>query len=120
MRLTAKRRAAFPYGDLDGFTRIGPRNWYQLTTCTCADAPEGPHGALEAHLTADGEWCAGGLTFAGHDPGKRHTDEGWAPGPTWQLVAVEPLHIEPSVKCTDCGMHGWIRGDRWEPAGDST
>lgn len=117
MRLTAKRRESFPFGDIDGFTRISDRNWYVLLDCECKGADgTWPHGAIEAHLTDAGRWCGGMLTFAGHDPGKRHTAEGWVPGPTWDLHSVEPLHIEPSVECTDCGMHGWIRDDVWVQA----
>ena len=33
------------------------------------------------------------------------------------LVAVEPLHLEPSVYWPDCcGLHGWIRNGQWVPA----
>ncbi len=53
-------------------------------------------------------WC-GGSVF-------------WAAGEhrvTWELHSRDPLHIEPSVRCThdqDSGLvHGWIRGGRWEP-----
>ena len=33
-----------------------------------------------------------------------------------QLVAEDPLHVEPSILCTACGDHGFIRGGRWESA----
>ena len=35
------------------------------------------------------------------------------------LVCREPLHLEASIGWTDCcGRHGFIRGGKWEPAGD--
>lgn len=33
-----------------------------------------------------------------------------------QLVAEDPLHVEPSILCTACGDHGFIREGRWENA----
>jgi hypothetical protein len=36
-------------------------------------------------------------------------------GPVWQLVSLDPLHVEPSVQChTHPEHHGWIRDGRWE------
>lgn len=33
------------------------------------------------------------------------------------LVSRDPFHVEPSVYWPDCcGMHGFIRGGRWEAA----
>lgn len=32
------------------------------------------------------------------------------------LVAVDPLHLEPSLLWECCGRHGWIRGGRWADA----
>lgn len=41
-------------------------------------------------------------------------------GPVWELHSTNPLHVEPSVRCTEPGPehhdhHGHIRGGRWEP-----
>jgi hypothetical protein len=36
-------------------------------------------------------------------------------GARWQLVSLDPLHIEPSVLCS-CGDHGFIRDGHWIPA----
>lgn len=33
-----------------------------------------------------------------------------------QLVSEEPLHVEPSILCGQCGDHGFIRDGRWESA----
>lgn len=37
-------------------------------------------------------------------------------GGTWQVVQVEPLTVTPSINCTACGTHGWIRNGQWVPA----
>lgn len=36
--------------------------------------------------------------------------------PTWQLVSLAPLTIEPSVLCRLCNWHGHVRGGRWVTA----
>ncbi len=33
-----------------------------------------------------------------------------------QILSTDPLHIEPSILCTSCGIHGWVRDGRWVPA----
>lgn len=35
--------------------------------------------------------------------------------PKWQLISLDPLHIEPSVLCRTCGLHGFIRDGKWVP-----
>lgn len=38
-------------------------------------------------------------------------------GPTgWTVEQWAPLTISPSVRCTLCNRHGWIRKGRWVPA----
>lgn len=32
------------------------------------------------------------------------------PSPPWKVTNTEPLTVEPSVHCTECGWHGWIHG----------
>jgi hypothetical protein len=72
-------------------------------------------GALVWHRRQDGSWCGGGVRWGGPDG-----------GPKWTLHSLEPLHIEPSVKCGTCerlfgdnGMsHGFIRDGGWVPAGE--
>lgn len=34
-------------------------------------------------------------------------------GAVWQVVSMDPLHLEPSLLCMSCGDHGFIRGDQW-------
>lgn len=31
----------------------------------------------------------------------------------WQVESLEPLSISPSLLCTDCGDHGFIKNGRW-------
>lgn len=33
-----------------------------------------------------------------------------------QLVARDPLHLEPSLLWACCGLHGWVRGGAWTSA----
>ena len=33
-----------------------------------------------------------------------------------RITSREPLTIEPSIHCPDCGTHGFIRNGRWVPA----
>ena len=36
--------------------------------------------------------------------------------PVHQLVSEDPLHVEPSILCPECGDHGFIRNGAWESA----
>lgn len=42
---------------------------------------------------------------------------GWVSGPLplgpWRVVSAEPLTVEPSISCSDCGLHGWITDGEW-------
>jgi hypothetical protein len=74
-------------------------------------------GIIERHPRADdpGQIHEGGVYFiaAASSPTARSI---------WQVVSLEPLHIEPSVHCVKdeqhrgCGNHGFIRDGRWVPA----
>ena len=33
-----------------------------------------------------------------------------------QIISTNPLHIEPSILCDDCGLHGWVRNGLWVTA----
>lgn len=33
-----------------------------------------------------------------------------------ELVAREPLHLEPSLLWPCCGLHGWVRAGAWSNA----
>lgn len=34
----------------------------------------------------------------------------------WQVESWDPLTLSPSLLCTECGDHGFIRAGRWVPA----
>jgi len=54
-----------------------------------ADVPEA--------YTVSGRWVAAGT--------QSHT-----------LVLKDPLHLEPSLLWSCCGLHGWVRNGQWETA----
>lgn len=44
---------------------------------------------------------------------------GWIPirpGRWWELVSLDPLTISPSLLCTNCQTHGFVREGKWVPA----
>lgn len=63
-------------------------------------------GLSETHKTPDGEWCTGGVTF-------NLPITADLPGPKWTVNSIDPLDISPSVLCTECGHHGFIRQGVW-------
>lgn len=65
-----------------------------------------PAGLTIYHRRPNGDACIGAVSFASpeHDAIFKQT--------TWDVVSLDPLHIEPSVLC-DCGDHGFIRGGTW-------
>ncbi len=74
------------------------------------DAP--PGGIHETHPHAQtGEPCTGSLAF---DTPNNHAHHDT--GPFWTVESLEPLTLSPSVLCSVCGHHGWIRGGVWVSA----
>lgn len=70
---------------------------------------DGTYGGLfEDHGCSSGGRSA--ITF--DVPGNDHVPR----DAKWTVVSVDPLHIEPSLRCTICGKHGFIREGRWEEA----
>lgn len=72
------------------------------------EEPDKPGGIIETHPGPDGKPCSGSLTFEGY--ARMRSD------PTWRMVSLEPLTLEPSILCSQCGHHGFIRNGRWVPA----
>lgn len=69
-------------------------------------------GFIERHPRPDnGEQCFGSVIF--DLPGVR---EAFPNRPLWTLESIDPLTISPSVLCTVCGHHGFIRDGEWVPA----
>jgi hypothetical protein len=92
---------------------IGDGHWITYYTVDRERWPEAPEhtGIIEWHRRPDGELCGGWVAWW-RPPGQS--------GPVWQLVALDPLHLEPSILCSPdkdgCGMHGFIRDGRWVDA----
>lgn len=66
-------------------------------------------GIVEEHSGKDGARCSGYVKLRGRPP----DPEG---RPSWIVESVEPLTLSPSVLCTTCGHHGFIRDGKWVPA----
>lgn len=66
-------------------------------------------GAIVRHPSPDGE-CERIGSYIGLDA-ERNT-----PPATWTVESWEPLTLAPSLHCTHCGDHGFIRGGKWVPA----
>lgn len=74
-------------------------------------SPEDPVGAIIEHPSLkDGSPCSGSIHF--DTPRTSFMSE----RNRWQLVSLDPLHVEPSILCNRCGDHGFIRNGRWETA----
>jgi len=79
-----------------------------------ADLPDNERtGIIVGHVHADGEVCEGAVLF---DTPENH--RGYEGRPLWQVESLEPLTISPSILMSPdkggCGLHGFIRGGRWE------
>jgi hypothetical protein len=71
--------------------------------------PDGERVAIvEQHTAPDGSVCSGYAWFEGHAPMRSY--------PTWRVASMEPLTLEPSLLCSTCGHHGFIRDGKWVPA----
>jgi hypothetical protein len=69
------------------------------------------YGASIAHAhPSTGAKCEGFVTFDGDV--QRQLSAG---RPRWTVESWEPLTLSPSVLCTTCGDHGWVRGGSWVP-----
>lgn len=72
-------------------------------------------GFIETHPTPEGAGCHGQVVFDVPEAASVRS-------PKWQLLSLDPLHIEPSVLCgiagkaISCGHHGFVRDGRWVPA----
>jgi hypothetical protein len=70
----------------------------------------------------EGEWV--GVDYHHRHAVTGRWCSGWIPltravrvatgGPTWEVEQLEPLTLSPSLLCTGCGHHGFIRNGRWE------
>lgn len=76
------------------------------------DRQSGQRFFVDEHPSArqDGVPCAGSGRII--TPGVARQD-GKA---YWTMESETPLTLSPSLLCTACGDHGWVRAGRWEPA----
>lgn len=65
-------------------------------------------GLVEEHDSPSGR-CSGYVRF--RVPQNDTTER-----PSWIVESMDPLTLSPSVLCTTCKHHGYIRGGRWVPA----
>jgi len=73
---------------------------------------DGVYGLRESHDRPDGAGrCEGGLMF--DLPGVREAFPG---RDLWTVESWEPLTLSPSLLCSVCGHHGFIRNGTWVPA----
>lgn len=70
-------------------------------------------GCIETHPSLKdtiycktGEPCSGGIYF--NVPGNESITR-----PKWNVESLDPLTLSPSVLCTLCGNHGFIRNGKW-------
>lgn len=63
----------------------------------------------EFHRAGDG-WCGGFVPF--DVPSDYLTGR----EPKWKVESYDPLTLSPSLLCTACGHHGYIRQGAWVPA----
>lgn len=68
-------------------------------------------GVLLYHRHEDGAVCGGSVTFD-VPANDWHKQRG---RPLWVVESLDPLTLSPSILDPDCGLHGYIRGGRWEP-----
>lgn len=66
-------------------------------------------GINEWHLSPTGKLCGGWVPF-------NVQSEYLAGGEKWTVNSYDPLDLSPSLLCTACGHHGFIRQGRWVPA----
>lgn len=68
-------------------------------------------GLIDWHLRPDGSECSGGSVLFDIPQNT------YAPGrAVWQVISTDPLTLSPSLLCTRCGSHGWIRDGAWVAA----
>lgn len=65
-------------------------------------------GLVEEHNSPTGR-CSGYVRF-------RIPKNDTTTRPSWSIDSEDPLTLSPSVLCTTCGHHGFIRDGRWVPA----
>jgi hypothetical protein len=68
-------------------------------------------GAIIDHPAPNGTSCSGGIIFDGEVQRRLMPDR-----PRWTVEQWDPLTLSPSVLCTACGDHGFVRDGKWVAA----
>jgi hypothetical protein len=72
----------------------------------------GVRSFVDEHPRPDGQGsCAGSGRVL--NPGQERPADGRA---YWTVESEEPLTLSPSLLCTACNDHGWVRDGAWVPA----
>ena len=81
------------------------------TLTRLADADGSLYGFVDEHTSLKtGEPCSGSVCVnPGPDDVKYNRD-------VWTMESEEPLSLTPSLLCTTCGEHGFVRDGKWVPA----
>jgi hypothetical protein len=67
-------------------------------------------GIIETHPRTDnGQPCEGLVSFVRPLRPSEHE----AARPVWIVNSLDPLDLDPSILCTVCGAHGYIRRGVW-------
>ena len=75
---------------------------------TFRDLPDDPRaGAIVTHPNSHGGTCE---SFIGLNSGINTA------AATWTVECWDPLTLSPSLVCSNCGDHGFVRGGKWVPA----
>lgn len=84
---------------------------YEVAIRFFADKEGRRAGLFQAHKTEFGEPCLGAVPFVIPGIVERNGST-----PMWDVVKDEPLTLHPSISCSSCGKHGFIKNGKWEPA----
>ena len=66
-------------------------------------------GLIEEHVDKNGHKCSGYVHFRDKPPAENQRRQ-------WTVESRDPLTLSPSILCTTCGHHGFIRDGKWVPA----
>lgn len=86
--------------------QLGEKEWYTR----CVGKNEQWIGIIEWHINSLGNLCEGFVTF---DVETEYTP---SHAERWTVESYDPLTLSPSLLCTVCGHHGYIREGKWVSA----
>lgn len=87
----------------EGAIQIGPNEWYTRYV----DKDGKWIGIIDWHYNKQDNLCEGSVLF---DVPSAYVNENHT---TWTVESFDPLTLSPSLLCTVCGHHGYIREGKW-------